>query len=748
MDERRDFSHYVRGPVNGLLTLDLILVNADCAACFNDIEEKTLAIPGVEQARVNIGSGRMTVVWRQDASSASVIMDQLARSGYPAQPFQPQKAEAAEAARASHLLKCLAVASFATMNIMLLSVSVWSGGEMDITSETRDFFHGLSALIALPAAAYAGQPFFTSALTGLRARRMNMDVPISLGIALALGMSVFETLAHREHAYFDSAMMLLVFLLFGRVLEQSVKQRTRVAAGNIAALKGAMAQRIEPDGSLVLVPVDSLAPGDEVWLVAGERTPADAVVLSGASSLDESVITGETRRREVSLGAAIYAGSLNFEGVLRLRVSKAGGSSLIDDVASLVEKAAQARSHYRRLADRAARLYAPMVHASAAMTAVGWLAAGASLHDALIYAIAVLIITCPCALALAVPAVQVVAAGRLFRAGVFLNTPEALERLSEIDAVVFDKTGTLTQPCAQVVNRLDLSEDLLAAAASLSRSSHHPLAVALAASTMGEMIADAREVSGAGVEAVVDGQVWRLGSAAFCDIPALAQSTPSSASVLYIRRGDAHAPMIIDQMLRPDAVAVVGRLRAKGFPVAILSGDHAAAVSAVAAQLGVSDWRAGLKPAEKIAAIEAMKASGKRVLMVGDGLNDAPALAAAHASMSPVSAVALAQAQADAVFLGERLGPVVEAISTARHAKRLMRQNLALSVIYNAIAAPLAVLGYVTPLIAAAAMSGSSILVTLNALRAGGAPMKTNDAASAQPAVVGAPAAMAQRRLA
>ena len=748
MDERRDFSHYVRGPVNGLFTLELILANADCAACFNDIEAKALAAPGVEQARVNITSGRMTVAWREGSTSVPAIMDHLSRSGYPAQPFRPQKAEADEGSRASHLLKCLAVASFAAMNIMLLSVSVWSGGEMDLTYETRDFFHGLSALIALPAAAYAGQPFFTSALKGVRARRLNMDVPISLGVLLALGMSVFETLAHREHAYFDSAMMLLVFLLFGRVLEQSVKQKTRIAAGNIAALKGNVAQRIEADGSLVIVPVDGLTPGDEVLLRAGERAPADSVVVSGASSIDESVITGETRRRDVNPGAIIYAGSLNFEGVLRLRVSKAGAASLIDDVAGLVEKAAQGRSHYRRLADRAARYYAPMVHASAALTALGWLMAGASLHDALIYAIAVLIITCPCALALAVPAVQVVAAGRLYRAGVFLNTPEALERLSEIDAIVFDKTGTLTQPCAQVVNRHDVPGDLLAAAASLARSSHHPLAVALAACTVGDIIPDAREISGAGVEARVDGVIWRLGGAGFCDIPALAQPAPSGASVLYIRRGEAFAPVMIDQMLRSDAVAVVARLRAEGFPVVILSGDHAAAVSAVATQLGVSDWRAGLKPAEKIAAIEAMKTSGKRVLMVGDGLNDAPALAAAHASMSPVSAVELAQAQADAVFIGERLGPVAEAIATARHAKRLMRQNLALSVIYNAIAAPLAVLGYVTPLIAAAAMSGSSILVTLNALRAAVEPARTSGGESAQTSLAGAPATTVQRGLA
>ena len=722
MDDRRDFSHYVRGPVDGLLTLDLILAEVDCAACFHDIEEKTLALPGVEQARVNITYGRLMVVWRDGSLSASSLMDHLARCGYPTQPFQPQTAEAAETARHKHLLKCLAVASFASMNIMLLSVSVWSGEVTDINAETRDFFHWLSALIALPAAAYAGQPFFTSAIRGLRARSMNMDVPISLGIMLALGMSVFETLAHREHAYFDSAMMLLVFLLFGRVLEQSVKQRTRVAAGNIAALKGSVAQRIDADGALVMAPVESLIPGDEVWLRAGERVPADAVIVSGSSSLDESVITGETRRREVGAGSAVYAGSLNFEGVLRLRVSKAGAASLIDDVASLVEKAGEARSHYRRLADVAARVYAPFVHTSAALTAIGWLFVGASAHDAIICAIAVLIITCPCALALAVPAVQVVAAGRLFRAGVFLNTPEALERLSEVDCIIFDKTGTLTQPRPQVVNRSDVPQPLMAAAACLSLSSHHPLAAAVAACTAGEIIVDAQETSGAGVSAVVDGEEWRLGSADFCEIPLAAQPNLSGASVLYVRRGADFAPLIIDQMLRPDAVATIARLRAEGFPVTILSGDHEAAVRSVAAQTGVADWRAGLKPADKIAIIEAMKATGARVLMVGDGLNDAPALAAAHGSMSPVSAVELAQAQADAIFLGERLWPVAEAVATAQHARRLMRQNLALAVVYNAIAAPLAVLGFVTPLIAAAAMSGSSILVTLNALRAHKAP--------------------------
>ncbi len=718
MAEDRDFSHFVRGPVDGLLTLDLIFENVDCAACFNDIEEKALALRGVELARVNVTWGRMTVAWREGEASAATVLDHLARCGYRAHPLQAQNAELIERDRTSQLLRCLAVASFAAMNVMLLSVSVWSGNVTDITPETRDFFHWLSALIALPAAAYAGQPFFHSAFMGLRARRVNMDVPISLGILLALGMSVVETALHGEQAYFDSALMLLAFLLLGRVLEQIMRQKTRVAAGNIAALKGRTAHRIQPDGSLIVVPVDVLAPGDEVLVRAGERAPADAVVISGASTLDESVITGETNPRSVSAGSSVHAGSLNFAGQLRLRVLKPGAASLIDDVAALIERAGEARSHYRRLADRASQIYAPMVHTAAAATAIGWIIAGASVHDALMTAISVLIITCPCALALAAPTVQVVAAGRLFRAGVFLNTPEALERLAGINTIVFDKTGTLTLPRPQLLNRSQTPEALLQAAANLCLSSRHPLAVALAACTRGEVLTQAREISGAGVEAFVGAERWRLGSAAFCDIPEGGHREVASASVLYVRCGEAFAPLVMDQMLRHDAVATLARLRSEGFAVSILSGDHESAVRPVAAQLSVDDWRAGLKPADKIAALEAMKAAGKRVLMVGDGLNDAPALAAADASLSPMSAVDLAQAQADAVFLGERLAPVAEALSAARHARWLMRENLGLAVVYNAIAAPLAIAGYVTPLIAALAMSGSSILVTLNALRA------------------------------
>jgi len=363
-------------------------------------------------------------------------------------------------------------------------------------------------------------------------------------------------------------------------------------------------------------------------------------------------------------------------------------------------------------------MYAPVVHATAALTLLGWLAAGASVHDSIVTAIAVLIITCPCALALAIPAVQVVASGALFRSGVILNAGDAIERLAEIDTVIFDKTGTLTLPEPRVANATDIAPDLLERAARLALSSRHPLATALARETRERVPFDgAVEEPGLGVRAMIDGAEARLGSAAFCGIAQYDPPEPGTSAIAFSHAGRT-AVLLVRQTLRPDAAETIAALRTRGLDLVILSGDRADAVAAVAAGLGITDWRGGLKPAEKIAAIEALKQQDRRVLMVGDGLNDAPALAAAHVSLSPISAADITQAHADAVFLGESLSPVSDAVTIAGRARRLMQQNLWLAALYNAVAVPIAILGYATPLIAAAAMSGSSVLVTLNALRA------------------------------
>lgn len=719
----QDYSLFLRRDPSGQAEMAFAVEGIDCAACIDEIEDGCEALPGIARARLNYTTHRLTIGWDAHAEPAPArVLEALAKAGYRAWPFEADRLEEIDNATARHLLRCLGVAGFAAMNIMLLSVSVWSGNVTDITPETRDFFHWLSALIALPAAAYAGQPFFQSALRALKARSLNMDVPITLGVLLALSVSVFETLHHAEHAYFDSAVMLLFFLLAGRYLDHAMRRRTRAEAGNLAALKAVSANRIEPDGRLVTVPAAAVKPGDEVMLRAGERAPVDGLVLSGTAAVDESLVTGETLPRAVGVGGTVHAGSLIHDGVLRLRTTAAGEDTFLDEIERLLDKASTARGRYIRLADRAARLYAPMVHTTALLALIGWLIAGASLHQAVLIAVAVLIITCPCALALAVPAVQVVAAGTLMRAGVLINSGDTFERLAEIDTVAFDKTGTLTLPEPSLSDTSAVPAPLLAAAARLALASTHPLARAIAAAhPQARSLDNVREVPGAGVEAEIDGVSARLGSPAFCGCEALAAARAEAApdaSLVAVRLGEACAVLEIRQALRSDARAVIDELRDAGLKVVLLSGDRRAAVAPVAAQLGIKEWWAQMRPGDKIAVLESLDAKGHGVLMVGDGINDAPSLASAHVSLSPISAADVTRAQADAVFLGERLAPVATALKVARQARHLMRQNLMIAVVYNLIAVPLAVAGYVTPLVAALAMSGSSIIVTLNALRA------------------------------
>ena len=729
----RDFSHYVKDVGAGLQHIDLAVEGVNCAGCMSKIERGLSAIPEVTLARVNLTDRRVALEWKRGALDPSNFIDRLAELGYKAYPFETADAEAAENEQSRFLLRCLGVAAFATMNVMMLSVPVWSGNVSDMLAEQRDFFHWLSALIALPAAAYAGQPFFRSAYRALRTRNVNMDVPISIGVLLALGMSLVETVNHAEHTYFDAAIMLLTFLLVGRYLDQSMRRRTRAVAGNLAALKAETATKFIGNGEIAAVPVAAIDPGDIVLLRPGERCAVDGTVIEGRSEIDQSLITGETTYATAQSGTAVYAGSLNISGTLRVRVSAASEGTLLSEITRLLDNALQARSRYIRLADRASRLYAPVVHVTALLTVLGWVLAGASWHDAIITGVAVLIITCPCALGLAIPTVQTVASGAMFKAGVLLNSGDAIERLADVDCVIFDKTGTLTLPDLEVVNVVDVPEFMLGIAGQLALSSHHPAAAAVArASGAKTPLMGATEEPGQGVRGQVGGTEVRLGRPSFCEAEQLAAGraiADPEASLVAFSFGEAKYVFLVRQALRPDARAIISDLKQRNIVVEILSGDREPAVRAAARALGVEEWRAGVTPADKIARIEELKCSGFKVMMVGDGLNDAPSLAAAHVAMSPISSAHLSQATADLVFLGKQLAPVVAAIDFARKALHLMRQNLWLAVGYNILAVPIAISGVVTPLIAAAAMSGSSILVMLNALRArhvspGGPPWK------------------------
>jgi P-type Cu2+ transporter len=722
MQTKRDFSHYVRQLSPGLSHIDLAVEGVSCAGCMSKIERGLSAIPDVTLARINLTDRRVALEWKEGALDPARFIDRLAELGYKAYPFEMVRAEAVEADNSRFLLRCLGVAAFATMNVMMLSVPVWSGNVSDMIPEQRDFFHWLSALIALPAAAYAGQPFFRSAFRALRTRNVNMDVPISIGVMLALAMSVVETLRHAEHAYFDAAIMLLTFLLVGRYLDQSMRRRTRAVAGNLVALKAETATKFVGTDEISEVPAAAILPGDIVLLRPGERCAVDGTVIEGRSEIDQSLITGETLYAPAEQGTAVYAGSLNISGTLRIRVSAASEGTLLAEITRLLDHALQARSRYVQLADRASRLYAPVVHATALLTMLGWVLAGATWHDAVITAIAVLIITCPCALGLAIPTVQTVASGAMFRAGVLLNSGDSIERLAEVDRIIFDKTGTLTLPELDVVDSAGIPKDVFDLAGRLALASHHPVAAAVArASEAKSPLAGIVEEPGQGVRGFIDGVEVRLGRPSFCKADELANeilSLDPEVSVVAFSRGEARHVFSVRQRLRPDAQVTVSSLRARGLTVEILSGDREPAVRAAAQALGIAEWRAGVTPADKIARINDLKRQGFKVMMVGDGLNDAPSLAAAHVSMSPISATHLSQATADLVFLGKPLTPVVAAINLSRKALHLMRQNLWLAVGYNVLAVPIAIAGFVTPLIAAASMSGSSLLVMLNALRA------------------------------
>ncbi len=718
MTEAQDLSHFVRHPADGVAAMDLVVNGVYCGACIVAIEKGLGREAGVRGARVNLANRRVTVEWDEGALEPPVILERLEALGYPAFPFTAEAADSAELIEEKRLLRSLGVAAFGAMNVMLLSVSLWAGAEND--PATRDLFHWLSALVALPCAAYAGMPFFESAARSARAGALNMDAPISLGVILGLAMSVLQTVTNERGSYYEGALMLLMFLLAGRLLDQRMRRRTRDYAINLSAMRADRAMKLGEDGEARETPIAAIRPGDLVIARPGERIAVDGTIEDGRSEVDQSLVTGETAPIAVAPGATVYAGTLNLTGALSIRVQAAGAGTFLDEVDGLLASAVEQRSSYVRLADRAARLYVPVVHVTALATFVGWLALGAGWQPALLTAITVLIITCPCALGLAVPAVQVVAAGALFRRGLILHSGEALERLSRSDCVVFDKTGTLTQPRPTLANAADVAPEDLALAGRLALASRHPLAKAIAEAVGARQPLAVEEFPGEGVSAVDEGGRVRLGSVAWCgadaEAAAVAERWPD-ASLIALGRPGRRVVFAIRQALRPDAAAIVAEI-GRDREVEILSGDREAAVALTARELGVARYAAGLKPADKIARLEALKQAGRRPLMIGDGLNDAPALAAAYVSISPISAAHVAQAQADALFLGERLQPVADALRISDKARRLMIENLGISVMYNLVAVPVAVLGHATPLVAALAMSGSSVVVTLNALRA------------------------------
>ncbi|MDO8290306.1 MAG: heavy metal translocating P-type ATPase [Parvibaculum sp.] len=716
---RADPGFFVREASNGgEVSLDLVVQAMHCAGCLRRVERNVGELPGIHSVRANLSTKRVVVRWDPTLLRASQIIDKIASIGFEAVPFDPKLIAMVDESEGRSLLRALGVAGFAAANVMLLSVAVWSGLVTDMEPETRALFYWMSALIALPAIAYAARPFYRSAYAALRKGQMNMDVPIALAVTLATGMSIVQTIVNARHVYFDASITLLFFLLIGRYLDVQARNRACSAAQNLLGLRAMAATLVEADGSHRSVPIESLEAGMMVAVAAGQRMPADGVIASGLSDVDTSLITGESLSDAVKVGTKVFAGTLNISAPLTLKVTARDENSLLSEIVRLMEAAEQGRSAYVRIADRAARIYAPSVHILALSTVVLWLIAGEGVVTAITNAIAVLIVTCPCALGLAVPVVQVVATGRLLRRGVLVKAADGLERLAEVDMVVFDKTGTLTLGRPQLADTASLEPADLAVGAALARASRHPLARALA-EHVGTMplpvLTDLHEEPGQGMEGRLGAEVIRLGNRFWVGA---VEEAAHSGSELWLKRGGA-SPVCLrfTDVLRPDAVEVVKALKARGLAVELLSGDREPAVRAAAEELGLSVWHAAARPDAKIERMGILAEEGWKVLMVGDGLNDAPALRAAHVSMSPASAADVSQIAADFVFQGAKLSPLIEALDIARKSRRIVFENFALAIAYNLVAVPLAMAGFVTPLIAAVAMSSSSITVTLNSLR-------------------------------
>lgn len=696
--------------------LNVLVDGMHCPSCVAIIENALKKQSGIISARLNLTTRRLKITWNGQKSLGDKWVELINSMGYKAVPFDIESSESQEKSNERELLRCLAAAGFASGNLMLFSVPLWSSDATEMGNVTRTMFQWIQALIAIPAIIYCGRPFYTSAWRALSEWRTNMDVPISVAVILATIMSMFETLTHGMHAYFDSAVMLLFFLLIGRYLDAQARGKARSAAHDLMKMMTGFATLIRDNGSLETIALSEIREGMTLQVAAGEKIGADGIIIQGHSDLDTSLLTGETMPRRVATGDKVYAGTLNLSEPICVKVLKAGEFSMLAEIIRLMETAEQSQARYVTIADKIAAWYTPVVHILAAVTFLGWWYAGAAWQVALLYAATVLIITCPCALGLAVPVVQVLASSKLMRQGVLLKSGSALERLSTITHIAFDKTGTLTVGKPSLIDSHSCSHETLQLAASIASKSKHPLSMAICRAYSGNILPlSVSEVKGSGLETLYNGKRVRLGKRDWC---AVKSSVSDHLMELWLAvEGASPVRFTFDDQIRQDASAVIAALQHAGIKTLMLSGDRQEAVDNVANALNICDARALLLPSQKCSALNDLRESGASVLMVGDGLNDAPSLATANVSMSPASAMDITQNASDIVFQGEQLEPVLCAWQTAKFAQVLVKENFALSLLYNVIAIPIAVAGYVTPLIAAIAMSSSSLIVIANAMR-------------------------------
>ncbi len=702
--------------IDGNKQLSILVSGVHCAGCIQKIESSLAKEQDIKSVRLNFSTKRLAIIWQGEDEYANDLVKKVESLGYGVKPYTPDIAKEETKLQEHFLLLCLGVAGFAMGNIMLLSVGLWSSSSETMGVATRDLMHWVSAIIAIPTIIFSGRPFFRSAFKALIAGHTNMDVPISIALILASGMSLYETMNQGEHVYFDSAVMLMFFLLIGRYLDMRAKGVARSSASELLSTLSGFANVIEGGNKIKRIAIRDVREGMIIRVSSGDSFPVDGIIKKGRSSVDTSLVTGETLPTDIQAGDEVYAGTINISAPVTIEAIRVADDSLLADIVRLMEKAGQSQARYVRMADKAAKAYTPVVHSMAVIAFLGWwLVGGIAPQDALLIAVTVLIITCPCALGLAVPIVQVIASGKLMKKSVLLKSGDALERLAVIDTILMDKTGTLT--VGKPVLQGEYDQEIMQIAVSLAAHSSHPLSKALNNAYKGNYldIEDVQEVAGKGMKGKYNGKLVKLGSHSWC----ANNNDPSSSDIeLWLSiEGRSSIKFIFKDSLRTDTVETLSKLKKQGLDIIILSGDRKEVVENIAKECDISKFYSEVTPPEKFKIMEELSCKGHKVMMVGDGLNDAPTLAGADVSMAPGTAIDMAQNAADIIFMGEKFAPVYETYNIAKFSQKLVKENFGLAVIYNIVAIPLALAGLVTPLIAAIAMSGSSIIVIGNSFR-------------------------------
>ncbi len=704
----------------------LLIEGISCAACGWLIEKHLAALPGVVEAHLNLSNHRLRVRWSASTLPLSELLGEVRRIGYAAHPWQADAAAEQLTRENRRAMRQLGVAGLLWMQVMMASMATWPEFNVDLSPELDSILRWVSLFLTTPIVFYCCGQFFRGALRDLRTRHLSMDVSVSLAIGGAYAAGIWSTVMGHGELYFDAVGMFALFLLSGRYLERRARERTAAATAQLVKLLPASCLRLDEQGHSQRILLSELQPGDRVLVPPGALLPADGQVLAGQSSVDESLLTGEYLPQPRRVGDDVTAGTLNVEGPLTVEVQALGDATRLSAIVRLLERAQGEKPRLAEIADRVAQWFLFIVLVVAAIVGVVWWQLDAS--RAFWVVLALLVATCPCALALATPTALTTATGTLHKLGMLLTRGHVLEGLEQIDTLIVDKTGTLTEGrltlrAVQPLGDLD-GDTCLALAAALESQSEHPIARAFGHATA--PVEALQNVPGLGLEGVVEGRRLRIGQADF--VSALSASpTPAinGEQGQWLLLGDEQGPLawfVLDDRLRDDAPALVEAARGRGWQILLLSGDSSPMVGEVARHLGINQARGGLTPDAKLAILRDLQRQGRRVLMLGDGVNDVPVLAGADISVAMGSASDLAKTSADAVLLSNRLTSLVDALRLARRTRTIIIENLAWAGLYNGLVLPFAALGWITPIWAALGMSASSLLVVLNALRLGKAP--------------------------